>query len=84
MKAVTDYYGVKPVSSTFPYSIYNQIYDDYSDYHFWIIDDQSQPLVAGWTFRQYTTTGKIAGVDDEVDLDEFRGSLWEFENLKLK
>lgn len=83
VQAVTDHYGVKPVFYV-PYPIYNQIYDDYSDHEFWIIDDQSQPLVAGWTFRQYTTTGRVAGVDDEVDLDEFRGSLWDFENLKLK
>lgn len=83
VQALTDYYGVKPVFYV-PYPVYNQIYDDYSDYSFWIIDDQTQPLVEGWTFRQYTTMGKIAGIDDEADLDEFRGSLWDFENLKLK
>jgi lysozyme len=83
VNTVTEYYGVKPVFYT-PYSVYNQIYDDYSNYDFWIIDDQTQPLVKGWTFRQYTTTGKIAGVDGDVDLDEYQGSLWDFEKLKLK
>ncbi len=83
VKTVTDYYGVKPVFYV-PYTVYNVIYDDYSSYCFWIIDDQSQPLVKGWTFRQFSTAGKIAGVDDEVDLDEYRGSLWDFEQLKLK
>lgn len=83
VKTVTDYYGVQPVFYV-PYSVYNLIYDDYSSYHFWIIDDQTQPLVKGWTFRQYSTTGKIAGVDGEVDLDQYQGSLWNFEKLKQK
>ncbi len=81
--AVTDYYGVKPVLYV-PYTVYNRIYDDYSDYDFWIIDDQSQPLVEGWTFRQYTTTGKVAGANEEIDLDEYQGSLWAYEQLKIK
>jgi lysozyme len=83
VKAVTDYYGVKPVFYV-PYTIYNVIYDDYAGYNFWIYDDQSQPLVKTWTFRQYSTTGKVAGVNGDVDLDQYQGTLWNFEQLKLK
>ncbi len=83
VKTVTDYYGVQSVFYT-PYSVYNLIYDDHSSYHFWILDDQTQPLVKGRTFRQYSETGKISGVDGGVDLDEYQGSLRDFEQLKLK
>lgn len=83
VKIITDYYGVKPIFYV-PYTIYNEIYDDYSNYKFWVIDDQSQPLVKNWTFRQFSETGKVAGVTQKVDLDEYKGTLWDFEQLKLQ
>lgn len=83
VQTVTDYYGVKPVFYV-PYTVYNAIYDDYSGYHFWIIDDKSQPLVKNWTLRQYSSEGKMAGITEKVDLDLYEGTLWEFEQLKLQ
>ena len=83
IKAVTEHYGVNPVFYV-PYSVYNAIYDEYSGYKFWIIDDRSQPLIKNWTFRQYPDPVNVAGVSEQVDLDEYHGTLWGYEQLKLR
>lgn len=79
---VTDYYGVKPVLYV-PYRVYNQIYDDYSDYTFWIIDD-AVPTIKGWSIWQYSSKNTISGITGNVDGDVYVGSPYSFQQFLIK
>lgn len=84
VSAVTKHYGQKPVFYV-PPKVYNLLYDDYAGYHFWIIDVSGEkPTVPGWTFWQYSSKGKMAGISGSVDLDRYRGSLWNFRKMLSK
>jgi lysozyme len=83
VKEITAHYGTKPVFYV-PYQVYNFLYDDYYNYNFWIIDSKANPLVKNWTFRQYSSTGTIAGINGKVDLDQYKGSLWNYKKMMLK
>lgn len=80
VKLVEAHYGQKPVFYV-PPRIFNLLYDQYSNYPFWVINTKTKPNVAGWTFWQYTYKGTVAGVDGKVDLDRFQGSRWDFYRL---
>lgn len=80
---VRKHYGQKPVFYV-PTKVYNLIYDDYTGYDFWIINVNSKPDVKGWTFWQYSDKGKLAGISGTVDLDQYRGSRWNFRHLLLR
>lgn len=84
VRTITKHYGQKPVFYV-PSKVYNLLYDDYAGYHFWIIDVSGQkPTVPGWTFWQYSNKGKVAGISGSVDLDRYRGSLWNFRGMLSK
>jgi lysozyme len=83
VEMVTEHYGQKPVFYV-TYEVYNTLYDDYKGYNFWIINVNSNPVVKGWTFWQYSDKGAIAGIDGKVDLDQYKGSLWNFYSLLSK
>ncbi|MFC7448482.1 glycoside hydrolase family 25 protein [Rhodococcus daqingensis] len=58
---------------------------EFSHYPLWIADyngrDEPGPLPGGWqrwTFWQYTSTGRIAGVNGNVDLNIYGGGLGDF------
>jgi lysozyme len=61
----------------------------FKDYLLWLADWTSSfvPVVPSpwttWTFWQYTDTGTIAGIDGEVDLDRFAGSLVDLQKLQF-
>lgn len=84
VSAVTKQYGQKPVFYV-PPKVYNLLYDDYSGYHFWIIDvSGGKPTVKGWTFWQYSNKGKVSGISGGVDCDRYRGSLRDFRKMLSK
>lgn len=83
VKAITDYYGQKPVFYVSS-KVYNIIYDDYAGYNFWIINYTGRPTYKGWTFWQYTEKGKSPGIDGKIDQDIYRGSLWNFNQMLSK
>lgn len=80
VRLVQAHYGVKPVFYV-PPKMFDLLYDDYSDYPFWVIAGTSSPNISGWTFLQYSNTGRIAGVDGKIDMDEYQGSRWAFWHL---
>lgn len=80
---IRKHYGQKPVFYV-PTKVYNLIYDDYKGYDFWIIDVSGSPSVKGWTFWQYSDKGTLAGVTGSVDLDQYRGSRWNFSHMLLR
>lgn len=78
---ITAYYGQKPVFYV-PYDIYALLHNDYSGFNFWITDyKNSSPKIHDWTFFQYSEKGSVPGISGKVDLDRFRGSLWDFHSL---
>lgn len=84
VKLITEHYGQKPIFYV-PYKIYNSLYDEYKDYTFWVIDYiNANPTVQKWTFWQYSEKGYIAGISEKVDLDQYQGSIWNFNNLLSK
>lgn len=75
---VTARYGLKPILYI-NYSIYDQYLKGADDgYKLWIADPRSKspnmPDNQSWAFWQYDWHGKIAGLDEEVDLDVFNGT----------
>jgi lysozyme len=83
VQTITKYYGQKPVFYV-SNKVYNILYDDYSGYDFWIINYTGDPAVKGWTFWQYSEKGTSAGIDGKIDLDQYKGSLWNFGKLFSK
>lgn len=80
VKLVEAHYGQKPVFYV-PPKIFNLLYDEYSNYPFWVINIKTKPNVVGWTFWQYSYKGSVAGVDGNIDLDRFQGSRYDFYRL---
>lgn len=80
IRQVTQYYGKKPVFYV-SRTAYDLIYDDYPGYSFWVIASKGAPGVSGWTFWQYSDKATVGGIDGKVDLDRYRGSLWDFHTL---
>ena len=72
--------GVKPILYTYPYFWQSHsIPGDWSDYLLWIANyDVDCPDVPddwdNWTFFQYTSSGRVPGIDGNVDLNYFNGS----------
>lgn len=80
VRLVQAHYGIRPVFYV-PPKMFDLLYDDYSTYPFWIIGGTSSPNIKGWTFLQYSNTGRIAGIDGKIDMDKFQGSRWAFWHL---
>ena len=56
----------------------------YGDYPIWCSSPIIFPLVPGWDFWQYSHSARLEGYDgaqDRIDLNIFRGSRAEFEQL---
>ncbi|MBQ8592784.1 MAG: glycoside hydrolase family 25 protein [Bacteroidaceae bacterium] len=83
---VEKHYGVKPIiyaSSSFRQDYLNDPFFD--DYPYWIahyyVPELSYKGV--WKFWQHTDMGRLDGVDGEVDLDVFNGSLEELMKMTI-
>jgi lysozyme len=83
VEMIITHYGQKPVFYVTS-EVYNLLYDDYKGYDFWIINVNSSPVVTGWTFWQYSSKGRIPGINGNVDLNQYKGSLWDFDKLISK
>jgi lysozyme len=73
------------------YVVYS-IYDEYIQGEFnhcpvWIRDIIDPPVLSDnreWLFWQYSSRGRIGGIDSFVDMDVFRGDLQKLESLRSK
>ncbi|AYF40189.1 hypothetical protein CN246_00040 [Ethanoligenens harbinense] len=82
VKLVQAHYGQKPVFYVSA-RMFDLLYDQFSDYPFWIINYKTKPNIKDWTFWQYSEKGKLPGVDGSVDLDRYHGSRFAFYFLSL-
>lgn len=80
-----EHYGVKPILYVTYRSYYRYIAGGgYGDYPIWCSSPTIFPLVPGWDFWQYSHSARLEGYDgaqDRIDLNIFRGSRAEFEQL---
>lgn len=86
-KLMHQHYGVKPIFYT-TYDYYLDHIKGNFDNEIWICSTRNKRVTyledQQWRFRQYSFHGKINGIDKEVDLDFFKGSEEDFNNLCIK
>ena len=85
LERLEEHYGVKPILYVTYRSYYRYIAGGgYGDYPIWCSSPTIFPLVPGWDFWQYSHSARLEGYDgaqDRIDLNIFRGSRAEFEQL---
>lgn len=83
--ALYEHYGVRPIIYTNKdcYKLY--IKDMFPDNLLWICDLHKEPSdkITNWRIWQFSHSGKLPGVEDKVDLNYYRYSFNEFEELLL-
>ena len=72
---VERYYGAKPILYTSPYYFETYLKEDFSDYPLWTYDYDKKPDNIDWNFWQHSKTGTVAGINGNVDLNVFNGSM---------
>lgn len=79
LEAVTKHYGVKPIIYTNQNFYRRWLQGHFKDYHFWIARyNTAEPEIHHedkWLFWQYSDTGKLPGVQANIDLNFFAGDL---------
>ena len=85
LERLEEHYGVKPILYVTYRSYYRYIAGGgYGDYPIWCSSPTIFPLVPGWDFWQYSHSARLEGYDgaqDRIDLNIFRGSRAEFDQL---
>jgi len=81
---VTEHYGKRPVIYVTP-NFYkeNQLWR-VQGYHFWLRTVAGHPTEVypgrPWTFWQYSSTGQVPGIEGNVDINAFAGSVVDWQN----
>ena len=87
MDSVEAHYGVKPILYT-SYKFKMRYLDNpvFNEYPYWIAHYyvDSVRYKGRWHFWQHTDVGTVPGVEEEVDLDVFNGTLEQLDSLRLK
>lgn len=84
---VEAHYGVKPIIYA-SYKFKTRYLNDpfFDDYPYWIAHYyvDSVEYKSDWHFWQHTDVGTLPGIDKQVDLNIFNGSLSELDELRIK
>jgi lysozyme len=84
---VESHYGVKPIIYA-SYKFKTKYLNDpvFDSYPYWIAHYyvDSVRYQGDWKFWQHTDVGTLPGIDEEVDLNVFNGSLSEMKGLLIK
>ena len=87
LRKVENHYGVKPIIYA-SYKFKTKYLNDsvFDSYPYWIAHYyvDSVRYQGEWKFWQHTDVGTLPGIDEEVDLNVFNGSLSEMERLLIK
>ena len=79
-------YGIKPIIYTNP-SLYNKFFKNiFDDYPLWVAHYKTnEPGVKReWQFWQHSETGRVDGINANVDFNVFYGDSTAFQNLLLR
>lgn len=85
--AIEEHYKVKPIIYCGESFYRKHLQSEFSDYPFWIslFSEKREPLFAsGWTFWQYTETGKVYGIKGFVDFNVYMGDMESLNKLCIK
>lgn len=84
---IENHYGVKPIIYTGD-SYYNDFLNDrmFQNYVFWIANFNrvKKPKHKNWKIWQFSETGKIDGINHDVDFNVFKGGIEELKKMTLK
>lgn len=84
---VESHYGVKPILYT-SYKFKTKYLDDslFNAYPYWIAHYyvDSVRYQGKWNFWQHTDVGNVPGIEKDVDLNVFNGTLEELKNMTIK
>lgn len=88
LKLLEDYYEVKPIIYASPkfYTSY-LISKKLQSYPFWLAFYGKNPpsnFEDNWIFWQYSKTGKVAGVNENIDLNVFHGTKSDLQKILVK
>ena len=79
IRAIERHYGTRPVIYTTVDFHADVMKGEFEGYDLWLrstkdhVDDVYPSRRGGWTFWQYTATGRAPGVEGDIDLNAFRG-----------
>lgn len=82
-------FGVKPILYSDPHFIDTYLGEAFADYPLWLAEYTDAPPSPPegwdrWTFWQSTQAGTVPGVEPEVDLNEYRGTVQHWESLRIQ
>lgn len=87
VKKIVDHYQVYPIVYCNE-QFYNKYlnHEAFKDCVFWVRNIVRQPDLngVGWSFWQYTASGRIKGIDGPVDLNAFNGDQVAFDQLLIE
>lgn len=87
LNRVEQHYGIKPILYT-SYKFKQRYLNDsvFNTYPYWIAHYyvDSVRYRGRWDFWQHTDVGRVPGIEEEVDLNVFNGTLEELTGMTLK
>ena len=84
---VEKHYGVKPI--IYSGDKFHKLYlrgSEFKGYILWVANYNcvNQPKTKGWNFWQFSEKGSIKGINEHVDLNVFKGTKQELEQILIK
>jgi lysozyme len=85
LHAVEQRYGYKPMIYSYPSFMDNHLGDSFSEYPLWYANygdtvGQNRNGWEEWTFLQHTDSGRVQGIQSNVDMNEYKGTVEELIN----
>ena len=78
LEAMEAHTGKRPIIYTDPKFHHDVLEGEFTDYQFWLRSVAAKPEEKyqgrGWSFWQFTTTGRVPGVSGAVDRSSYNGT----------
>ena len=87
LQRIEKHYGVKPIIYA-SYKFKTRYLNDsvFNSYPYWIAHYyvDSVEYIGDWAFWQHHDAGTLPGIDEQVDLNIFNGSIQQLDSLRIK
>ena len=84
---VEKHYKIRPIIYTNQKLYFQYLLNDFKDYPIWMARyNTAEPILLSkkeWSFWQYGNRGSVKGIEGFVDLNVFKGTLLELEDMGL-